>query len=136
MAWNAQSYRSQGRKRLMTLGAYGVLTLDLDTAADARQSFGKNIATFLRGKLARDITVQDIESVLSKVQERGALAVESKLFRLLLTGQRPSKKSWVRDGRLGAVLQQSALSWQLIVKLCGSIDRFLKRLRHGVSRPF
>lgn len=127
------SYRSQGRKRLMTLGPYGVLTLDQarktaraelakvetegadpvearrqkaedvaslanfgdllddyaatlmnpDTAASARQSFGKNIATFLRGKFTKDVTVQDVESVLSKVRERGALAVESNLFRFL-----------------------------------------------------
>jgi integrase len=127
------SYRADGRKRLLTVGTYGVLTLDqartaarselakvevegadpvearrqradeaatleplrtlLDeytatltnegTAADARQTFTKNIPARIASKPARDVTTMDVEGILAKVRERGALAVERNLFRFL-----------------------------------------------------
>ena len=44
------SYRTQGRKRLMTLGAYGVLTLD-----QARNSARRQLTSVLDGKDPLDL---------------------------------------------------------------------------------
>ncbi len=65
------------------LDEYAATLTNAGTAADARQSFAKNVPTRLSGKPARDVTTADVEGILSKVRERGALAVERNLFRFL-----------------------------------------------------
>jgi len=65
------------------LDQYAATLTNAGTAADARQSFAKNVPTRLSSKPARDVTTADVEGILSKVRERGALAVERNLFRFL-----------------------------------------------------
>ena len=65
------------------LNEYAATLTNAGTATDARQSFAKNVPTRLSSKPARDVTTADVEGILSKVRERGALAVERNLFRFL-----------------------------------------------------
>ena len=62
---------------------YAATLTNAGTAADAEQSFAKNIPAHLGGKPAHEVTADDIENILGKVRERGALAVERNLFRFL-----------------------------------------------------
>ncbi len=65
------------------LDEYAATLTNAGTAADARQTFSKNIPARLGRKPARDVTTTDVEAVLRAVRDRGALAVERNLFRFL-----------------------------------------------------
>lgn len=79
------SYRAGGRKRLLTLGTFGVVTLD-----QAR--------TLARAELAR-VETEGADPVAARVQERQGENVADLCAAYLDRYAKPHKKSWTEDER-------------------------------------